>query len=512
MTFVTLGTQNFPFNRLLELIDRLAAEGVLRGEVFAQTGHSTYVPKHYSGVDFLEPEEYHRYITEADLVIAHAGVGTIMSCLSNHKKLIVVPRTKAHGEHVDDHQFEIAEEFARRGCLLAAGDYDALKEAVLAIPTAQLLEYEKGGNTIEEKIDGFLHGQQHRVLMIGSDLSVKGGIVSVLRNYLSYDAWKAADISFVPTHVEGAPWKKVWFFLKALGKIRRLLNTQSFELVHIHVSERGSFTRKAIVLRMARRRGCRVILHHHGAEFLDFYQLSSDKKKAWISRILGEADLNLVLSRRLVPIYRELSPTARVACLYNVVRTPKENQYSPDAREFTMLGRLAERKGTFALLETIKRIDSALAPDVKFNLCGDGDLELVKERISALRIGHRIGHLGWAEGKTKQEILSRTMAHVLFSYNEGLPMAILETMGCGIVNIATRIAAIPEVITDGETGFLVEAGDCDQLARVLLQVSGDRSLRKRVSDNSFAYIAKEFSLEAGIGRLEQIYQEMLSEV
>lgn len=508
MTFVTLGTQDFPFNRLLELVDRLVEEGVLRDEVFAQVGYSTYAPKNYSCVDFLNPAEYSRRIAQADLIIAHAGVGTIMSCLSSRRKLIVVPRSKVHGEHVDDHQFEIAEEFARKGYLLAADNYDALKSAVLSIPDASLREYVKGANSIETKIDRFLHGRQRRVLMIGSDLSVKGGIVSVLKNYLSYEDWKEADISFVPTHVEGSPWKKIRFFLCALGKIRKLLNTGAFDLVHIHVSERGSFTRKSLILRMARRKGCKVILHHHGAEFLDFYQDSSGAKKLRISRILGEADLNLVLSRRLVPIYREISPDARVACLYNVVRTPVENQYAPEAREFTMLGRLAERKGTFALLETIKSIDNLLARDVKFNLCGDGDIDLVRERIKALQIEHRIGHLGWVDGKTKDEILGRTMAHVLFSYNEGLPMAILETMGRGIVNISTRVAAIPEVIIDGETGFLVEPGDRESLAKVLLRVSTDAALRKRISDNAFDYIAKEFSLEVGIARIEQIYLDL----
>lgn len=508
MTFVTLGTQDFPFNRLLELVDRLVEEGILQGEVFAQTGHCGYVPRHYSHVDFLSPEEYDRCIARAELVIAHAGVGTIMSCLSRRKRLIVVPRTAAHGEHVDDHQFEIAEEFAQRGYLLCVGDYDSLKAAVLAIPSASLREYVKGSNTIEQTIDSFLHGRQRRVLMIGSDLSVKGGIVSVIRGYLGYDNWKAADISFVPTHVEGAPWKKALFFLRALGKIRKLLKTGAFQLVHIHVSERGSFTRKAMVLRMAKKMGCRAILHHHGAEFLEFYQGSGERKQRWISRTMAEADLNLVLSRRLVPIYRELSPNAQVACLYNVVSPPAENPYDPNAREFTMLGRLAERKGTFALLETIKSIDSSLAPDVKFNLCGDGDLDLVRARIRDLGIGHRIGHLGWVDGAAKTEILSRTMAHVLFSYNEGLPMAILETMGCGIVNIATRVAAIPEVITHGQTGFLVEPGDCETLGRVLLEVSRDADLRRRVSDNSFAYIGKEFSLETGVSRIEKLYQDL----
>jgi UDP-N-acetylglucosamine transferase subunit ALG13 len=158
LTFVTLGTQNFPFNRLLELIDRLVAEGVLRGGVFAQTGCSTYVPRHFSHVDFLAPEEYNRYIAESDLIIAHAGVGTIMSCLSRHKKLIVVPRTEKHGEHVDDHQFEIAEEFARKGHLLTANDYDGLKAAVLAIPTAPLLPYQRAATPSKKRSMPFSGG------------------------------------------------------------------------------------------------------------------------------------------------------------------------------------------------------------------------------------------------------------------------------------------------------------------------------------------------------------------
>ena len=510
MTFVTLGTQNFPFNRLLALVDQLVEDGVLQGQVFAQVGYTTYVPRNYSYVDFLPPENYNRCIAQADLIIAHAGVGTIMSCLSRRKKLIVVPRAKEHSEHVDNHQFEIAEEFARKGYLLAAEHYDGLKSAVLSISSASLREYRKPANFIEHRIDRFLHGHQTRVLMIGSDLSVRGGIVSVLKNYLGFEGWKEADISFVPTHVEGSARKKIRFFLGALRKIVKLLNSGIFDIVHIHVSERGSFTRKAIILRMAKRMNCRVILHHHGAQFLEFYQGSSYKKQQYISRIMAEADLNLVLSRRLVPIFKELSPSARVACLYNVVSTPADNKYDPQAREFTMLGRLAERKGTFALLETIKLIDNTLAPDIKFNLCGDGDIELVRQKIQDLQLSHRIGHLGWVGGKTKDEILDRTMAHVLFSYNEGLPMSILETMGRGIVNISTRVAAIPEVIEDRQNGFLVEPGDRESLGRVLLEVSEDAALRQRISGNAFAYIQRELSLEAGIARLEQIYRDLCS--
>lgn len=508
MIFVTLGTQDFQFNRLLEMIDRLVTEGVIPGEVFAQGGHSTYVPEHYDCVDFLDSGEFAERIRGAGLIIAHAGVGTIMNCLSAGKKLIVVPRKQEHKEHVDDHQYEIAEEFAREGYLLCARDYEELKAAVLTAPEFTPRAYRRGTNSVEGRIARFLRGEQRRVLMVGSELSVRGGIVSVMRNYLFYDGWKETDLSFLPTHVEGSALKKGSFFLKALRKLRRLLRRCRFDVIHIHVSERGSFTRKAVVLRMAKKRGYKVILHHHGAEFLEFYRGCGDRKKHWIRRILGEADLNLVLSRLLVPLYAEISPEARVECLYNTVLPPEENQYRPEAREFTMLGRLEERKGTFDLLEVIHQIDGTLPAEVKFNLCGDGDLDRVRERIGALGIGHRIGHLGWVQGDEKQQILRRTMAHVLFSYNEGLPMSILETMGCGIVNVATRVAAIPEVITDGVNGFLVEAGDREALARVLLEVSGSEALRRRISEQAFADITNGFSLKTGAQKLEQIYESL----
>lgn len=508
MIFLTLGTQDFQFNRLLEMVDRLVAEGVIRDEVFAQGGYSSYAPKQFACVDFLDSQEFTRYIREADLIISHAGVGTIMHCLSEKKKLIVVPRAQEHKEHVDNHQYEIAEEFSAEGYLLCAKNYEELKSAVLGIQDFFGQNYQRGSNSIADRIDRFVNNNQQRVLMVGSDLSVKGGIVSVVRNYLFDEAWENTDISYVPTHIEGSPWKKICFFLRSLGKIRKLLCKRSFSVVHIHVSERGSFTRKAIILRMAKKKNCKVILHHHGAEFLEFYRQSSTGKKKRISCVLGEADVNLVLSRQLVPIYKEISPGARIECLYNTVRPPKENLYSPEAREITMLGRLEERKGTFDLLEVIKKIDSKLPEDIRFNLCGDGNIERVKEKIHELQIAHRIGHLGWVEGSVKNEILQRTMVHVLFSYHEGLPMSILETMSCGIVNVATRIAAIPEVITDGTTGFLVEPGDREQLAQVLLEVSGNESLRRYVSDNAFAYISGEFSLESGIRKLEQLYRSI----
>ena len=100
------------------------------------------------------------------------------------------------------------------------------------------------------------------------------------------------------------------------------------------------------------------------------------------------------------------------------------------------------------------------------------------------------------------------MLHVLPSYREGLPMSILETMGQGIPNISTRIASIPEVIQDGENGFLITPGDVEALQdRILKLVSEDR-LRREFSEKGARLIREAFSLKASIERLEHFYEEI----
>ncbi len=103
MIFVTVGTHEQPFDRLLEEIDRLVATEAIEPDVFCQTGYSTYVPRVPSApmVTYAEMESY---FAGADVVVAHGGPGSIMPVLARNRPLVLVPRQHAHGEHVDDHQ------------------------------------------------------------------------------------------------------------------------------------------------------------------------------------------------------------------------------------------------------------------------------------------------------------------------------------------------------------------------------------------------------------------------
>ena len=91
LIFITLGTQKFPFNRLLEYIDIQVEEKNIEEDVFAQIGNSTYIPQNYKYKRFIDRTEFENLLSDADIIITHAGVGTIISAVNNKKKTIIQP-------------------------------------------------------------------------------------------------------------------------------------------------------------------------------------------------------------------------------------------------------------------------------------------------------------------------------------------------------------------------------------------------------------------------------------
>ena len=141
MILVSVGTQKFPLDRLLKRIDELIESGVITQEVFAQIGHSTYRPQHYEYTDFLSKEEFAKRVDECSLLITHSGVSTIMMGVQGRKPVVVFPRLAKYGEHVDDHQMEIAQSFSELNYVLLCNENDDLGETVAAAVTHDFATY-----------------------------------------------------------------------------------------------------------------------------------------------------------------------------------------------------------------------------------------------------------------------------------------------------------------------------------------------------------------------------------
>lgn len=162
MIFVILGTQDIQFNRLLIELDRLVGEGVIREEVFAQTGYSTYVPQHFMFQDFITMETFEAYIEKASVVISHGGAGSLIASVKSGKKVIGIPRRKKYGEHVNDHQVELIEQFTSHRYILAVMEMDGLKEALEKIEDFIPENYQSGNAEILHVLEVFLEKQDKR--------------------------------------------------------------------------------------------------------------------------------------------------------------------------------------------------------------------------------------------------------------------------------------------------------------------------------------------------------------
>ena len=262
MIFITLGSQKFQFDRLLKAVDELVADGTITEPVFAQSGYSDYQPKHYAFKQFLDRDGFAEQMGKADIVITHGGTGAIIGAVKKGKKVIAVPRLAKYGEHVDDHQLQLLKEFKQMDIICVCDDCSQLAAALDEVRYTEYKPFVSNTRTIINSIDGFIRSEvmgeatfhksgNIRVLMIGNDSSVKGGITSVISQLLDHD-WAAdgVNMKFIPTYIAANPVKKILFFEKALRRIRGLLaNPQTRpDVVHIHMSYKGSFVQEMVRL------------------------------------------------------------------------------------------------------------------------------------------------------------------------------------------------------------------------------------------------------------------------
>ncbi|MCC9796687.1 multidrug MFS transporter, partial [Streptococcus agalactiae] len=130
MIFVTVGTHEQQFNRLIKEVDRLKGTGAIDQEVFIQTGYSDFEPQNCQWSKFLSYDDMNSYMKEAEIVITHGGPATFMSVISLGKLPVVVPRRKQFGEHINDHQIQFLKKIVHLYPLAWIEDVDGLAEAL----------------------------------------------------------------------------------------------------------------------------------------------------------------------------------------------------------------------------------------------------------------------------------------------------------------------------------------------------------------------------------------------
>ncbi len=156
MILVMLGTQNNSFHRLLEEIDKLINDGLIKEDIVVQAGYTKYESTNMKIFDFISSDELDKLEQQADCIITHGGVGSIISSIEKDKKVIAVPRLKQYGEHVNDHQLDIVQSFDKLGYIIGITDISQLGDALQQIETFEPKKYIQNTGKIISIVQDFI--------------------------------------------------------------------------------------------------------------------------------------------------------------------------------------------------------------------------------------------------------------------------------------------------------------------------------------------------------------------
>ena len=157
MILVLLGTQNNSFHRLLEEIEKNIKDKTINEEVIVQAGYTKFQSHKMRIIDLMSKEQLSQFQDEANLIITHGGVGSIISSIEKNKKVIAVPRKHEYGEHVNNHQEEIVELFSKKGYILGVEDVKDLEEAIKKIPYFKPVMYKSDNSKMLKIIEDFIN-------------------------------------------------------------------------------------------------------------------------------------------------------------------------------------------------------------------------------------------------------------------------------------------------------------------------------------------------------------------
>lgn len=340
--------------------------------------------------------------------------------------------------------------------------------------------------------------------------AARGGMLSVVEGYRNdgiFDRW---NVLLISPHVEAGLLKRLITAAGAMFRFVGLLIGRKVGLVHCHAAMRGSFWRKSMFALLARAAGVPVIFHLHGSEMKTFVRQQPTVVQNLISWVLAQQSVVVVLSQSWADYVRSISPKARVQILPNYVAMPELDSVGAKSAgkvKLLFLGLVGSRKGVYDLLPAFQRA-CATCGDLELTIGGNGEVDRAQELARELGISNRVHFAGWVSGDDKVRLLREADIYVLPSYNEGLPVSILEAMSWGVPVISTRVGGIPELISHEQDGMLIDAGDREALTDAILRLSQNASVRHAMGQAARNRVAGGFSRAVIVPQLEGIYREL----
>lgn len=347
------------------------------------------------------------------------------------------------------------------------------------------------------------------ILYVGPDhRNHRGGIGAVLSIY----SRNITPFNFIPTLSYRNKFYELIFFSGSLFKLIFLLAwNRKIRIVHIHGAKDGSILRKFFICFVAKKMFFKkIIFHIHAGGFNEYYAQRGKVYRYMCRFLINNTEALVVLSDRWNDFFRKNFRIKRLL----VIRNPVEHKPAPPLRKvnkqevvFLFLGRIADHKGVFDLVNLVTEEQHLLRGKCRFLIGGNHEVDRLKQEIEKGGIGDMMEYIGWVQNDDKDRFFQMSDYFILPTYEEGMPMTILEAFSYGKPVITTPVGSIPEVVEHNKNGILFMPGDMIHLKKILLETINDRSkydcMRKYAMNTAEHYYPESIKTE-----LEKLYSEI----
>ena len=280
------------------------------------------------------------------------------------------------------------------------------------------------------------------------------------------------------------------------------------DVLHVHLSSHGSTWRKIVLCEAARGAGVPYIVHLHGSRYREFLDGAGPRTRALIRRMFVGASAVVVLGEvwRAFLLRHMPELAGRIRIMPNATRPP-ELPVLPrtGVPHILFLGKVGARKGVPVLLDALSRLP---ADGWRATIAGDGEVDDTRAAVQRLGLADRVTLPGWVGAAEASALLRDADVLALPSFNENLPMSVVEAMAHGLAVVATPVGAVTEIVRDGETGLLVQPGDAAGLAAALVRLLADPAERAWLGAAAASFHARHLHIAPYFAQLVALWQEV----
>jgi glycosyltransferase involved in cell wall biosynthesis len=339
----------------------------------------------------------------------------------------------------------------------------------------------------------------------------RGGIdrlMDELRDIFKEGRVGPVEVAFSTSRGPGNLATAPFYFAGSLICLIARKATGRVDVVHINLAQYGSAYRKMIFAWVSRMLGVPYVIHLHGSRFRQFWDGASPWLDRALARLFSMAACTMVLGTVWADYVSKKAPeaAAKIAIFPTATRDTARPRIARKEGPIRILfsGKHGERKGVRELTAALGK----LAGDHRWHatLTGNGEIETTRETVAALGIADRVDVPGWISAKAFDALIADADILVLPSFDENLPLSVVEAFARGIAVICTPVGALPDIVKPEVTGLLVEPGDVEGLTAALQRMIGDPALRERLGHNARAVYDERLNLEQYTVKLVEMWR------